>query len=53
MLEKALISTHNNTEALFASIIDAYQLNNTKEAKNIFAKLEEVRRRGRKRQMFG
>ncbi|KAI8820768.1 kinase-like domain-containing protein [Fimicolochytrium jonesii] len=52
VLERALSSTHPNTEALFQAILDAYRTNG-KGAQAVLKKLEEVRRRGRKRTAFG
>ena len=56
VLERAFLSTHPNTEALFKdAILGAYReaLPNKKEAKEIMAKYEEIRMRGRKRTMVG
>jgi len=53
VFERALLSTHPNTEPLFAVMLEAYQLANQKEAADVIAKLEEVRMRGRKRTMVG
>ncbi|XP_059062194.1 EKC/KEOPS complex subunit TP53RK-like [Achroia grisella] len=54
VLERALISTHNDFPNLFNKILDAYKNyskhNNVKE---ILAKFEDVRARGRKRTMVG
>lgn len=54
VLEKAFLSTHPNTEALFQRIIDAYiSACDAKTAKSVTDKLNEVRMRGRKRDMVG
>ncbi|KAJ3023800.1 TP53 regulating kinase [Thoreauomyces humboldtii] len=52
VLERALISTHPNTEELFQQILDHYG-KNAKGGKAVLKKLEDVRRRGRKRTAFG
>ena len=61
VLERALLSTHPNTEALFKAILEGYE----KETKSssggggrkvcheVLAKFEDVRMRGRKRTMVG
>ncbi|XP_022343519.1 EKC/KEOPS complex subunit TP53RK-like isoform X2 [Crassostrea virginica] len=51
--ERALISTHPNTEKLFNVILQAYCRSNDTGSKDVIAKLEEVRMRGRKRTMVG
>lgn len=53
VLERALLSTHPNTEYLFEIILKSYLNTNKKEAKEVLKKLEEVRLRGRKRLMIG
>ncbi|XP_022343518.1 EKC/KEOPS complex subunit TP53RK-like isoform X1 [Crassostrea virginica] len=53
VLERALISTHPNTEKLFNVILQAYCRSNDTGSKDVIAKLEEVRMRGRKRTMVG
>ncbi|KAI7830453.1 tp53rk protein-like protein [Gamsiella multidivaricata] len=52
VLERAFISTHPNTEVMFAQIIEAYG-KSCKASKQILKKLEDVRLRGRKRSMLG
>ncbi|XP_072169755.1 EKC/KEOPS complex subunit Tp53rkb-like [Diadema setosum] len=52
VLERALLSTHPNTEKLFQAILDAYT-KNYKKSSEVMKKLEEVRQRGRKRVMVG
>ncbi|KAJ3036059.1 TP53 regulating kinase [Rhizophlyctis rosea] len=52
VLERALISTHPNSEPLFQKILDAYA-EHWKEGKAVLRKHDEVRRRGRKRTAFG
>ena len=52
VLERAFLSTHPNTEALFKLIIESYRpLVNNGDA--IIKKMDEVRTRGRKRTMVG
>lgn len=52
VLERAFLSTHPNTEALFQVILDSYK-KNAKKAEEVIKKLDEVRMRGRKRTMVG
>merc|ERR1739838_1176622 len=52
-LERALLSTHPGTEQLFSQICDAYSQQGGKQAREVLAKFEEIRRRGRKRTMVG
>jgi len=55
VLERALISTHPNTEFMFEEILRAYksQMKNGKLRNEIVKKYEEIRMRGRKRAMLG
>ncbi|XP_063703147.1 EKC/KEOPS complex subunit TP53RK [Culicoides brevitarsis] len=53
VLERALLSTHSKVEGLFPKILEAYCTENAKGSKEVVAKLEEVRLRGRKRTMVG
>ena len=53
VLERAMLSTHPNTEALFVLILETYETFSPKTAKNIVKKMEAVRARGRKRMAFG
>lgn len=53
VLERALLSTHPESEEIFDSILKSYSKANTKDAKETFRKLEEIRLRGRKRSMVG
>jgi TP53 regulating kinase-like protein len=53
VFERALLSTHPNTERVFEIVLDAYKHENKKEATDVISKLEEVRMRGRKRTMVG
>ncbi|KAI9483479.1 MAG: tp53rk protein-like protein [Benjaminiella poitrasii] len=52
VLERAFSSTHPQTESMFAMILDHY-FKNSKQAKQVSRKLEDVRMRGRKRTMVG
>ncbi|CEP16301.1 hypothetical protein [Parasitella parasitica] len=52
VLERAFASTHPQTELLFEKIVEFY-LKNSKQSKQIWTKLEDVRTRGRKRSMVG
>ncbi|GAB1597348.1 EKC/KEOPS complex subunit Tp53rk-like [Argonauta hians] len=53
VLERALLSTHPNTEQLFVDILDGYKKGNKSGHDSVLSKLEEVRLRGRKRTMVG
>ncbi|CAH0403173.1 unnamed protein product [Chilo suppressalis] len=53
VLERALISTHNDYPDLFNKILEAYKKFNKNNVKEILSKFEEVRARGRKRTMVG
>ncbi|KAL0977843.1 hypothetical protein UPYG_G00162040 [Umbra pygmaea] len=52
VLEKAFLSTHPNTEALFEKLLKAYTASYRK-SHSVINKLNEVRLRGRKRSMVG
>ena len=52
VLERALLSTHPNTEKLFEFVLDRYK-KNAHKATETLKKLDEVRMRGRKRTMVG
>ena len=52
VLERAFLSTHPNSEAVFDTIIQSYK-NTYKNSKEVIDKLDEVRLRGRKRTMVG
>lgn len=53
VLERALISTHNDYPDLFSKIFDAYKSSSKSNIKEIVNKYEDVRARGRKRTMVG
>lgn len=55
VLERAFLSTHPNTEWLFAEVLSSYSENSFDAKKNadILSKFEEIRMRGRKRVMIG
>lgn len=53
VLERALISTHNDHPGLFGKILEAYKNFSKNNVKEIINKFEEVRARGRKRTMVG
>lgn len=52
VLERALLSTHANSDRFFKKILLSYQDNN-KKYKEVITRFEEVRTRGRKRTMIG
>ncbi|XP_074514234.1 EKC/KEOPS complex subunit TP53RK [Sebastes fasciatus] len=52
VLEKAFLSTHPNTEALFETLLKSYAVS-SKKSSAVIKKLDEVRLRGRKRSMVG
>ncbi|XP_029657472.1 EKC/KEOPS complex subunit Tp53rk [Octopus sinensis] len=53
VLERALLSTHPNTEQVFTDILNGYKKGNEAGYADVLQKLEEVRLRGRKRTMVG
>lgn len=53
VLERALISTHNDYPEIFSKILEAYKNYSKNNIKEIISKFEEVRARGRKRTMVG
>jgi len=55
VLERAMLSTHPNSEALFGVLIEAYKSGaaTVKESLVVMNKFEEVKLRGRKRTMLG
>jgi TP53 regulating kinase-like protein len=55
VLERALISAHPNTEFMFEAILKSYaeELENNKMRQAVLKKYEDVRMRGRKRDMVG
>ncbi|XP_063629502.1 EKC/KEOPS complex subunit TP53RK-like [Cydia splendana] len=53
VLERALISTHNDYPEIFSEILEAYKNYSKNNVKEIIGKFEEVRARGRKRTMVG
>ncbi|KAF8371753.1 hypothetical protein PRIPAC_78182 [Pristionchus pacificus] len=53
VLERAIASTHHDSEQLFKSVLEGYEKSGGKGAKGALEKLEEVRMRGRKRDMIG
>jgi len=55
VLERALISAHPNTEFMFEAILQSYaeEMENNKMSQAVLKKYEEIRMRGRKRDMVG
>jgi len=53
VLERALLSTHPNTEWLFQEIIKTYKQEYGKPVGEVIKKFDEIRLRGRKRTMLG
>ena len=53
VLERAFVSTHPNTEALFDVLLESYRATCGKDAAEVMRKLDEIRLRGRKRTMVG
>merc|ERR1719383_1386987 len=53
VLERALVSTHPNTEALFQTILESYKSSAGSQGPEVIKKFEEIRQRGRKRTMLG
>ena len=52
VLERAFLSTHPDSDSIVAAVLDSYKLT-SKKSKETLNKLEQVRKRGRKRDMFG
>jgi len=53
VLERAFLSTHPNTEKLFAEVLEAYSADAGAASAEVLKKFEEIRMRGRKRTMLG
>ncbi|TKR88850.1 hypothetical protein L596_013029 [Steinernema carpocapsae] len=53
VLERAILSTHPFAEYLFDAILEGYKENGEKQFKVVNTKLDEIRMRGRKREMVG
>lgn len=53
VLERALLSTHPDSEQVFETILGSYSKANKNSGKETLKKLEEIRLRGRKRLMIG
>jgi len=53
VLERAFLSTHPNTEKLFAEVLEAYSADAGAASTEVLKKFEEIRMRGRKRTMLG
>ncbi|VDK70541.1 unnamed protein product [Litomosoides sigmodontis] len=53
VLERAVLSTHAEAEFFFDSIMKGYEVFNRKQYYAVNKKLQEIERRGRKREMLG
>ncbi|CAL2042270.1 unnamed protein product [Caenorhabditis brenneri] len=53
VLERAVISTHENSKALLAGLMEGYKKADGKQFVAVQKKLDEIRLRGRKRDMIG
>ncbi|WKY04965.1 hypothetical protein Q1695_005737 [Nippostrongylus brasiliensis] len=53
VLERAMISTHIDSEDMFKSVLEGYTSVNNKQGIAVIKKLDEIRLRGRKRDMTG
>lgn len=53
VLERAMLSTHPDSESFFALVMASYAKSNKKDGKESLKKLDEIRLRGRKRSMAG
>ena len=53
VLERAMLSTHPGSEHLINTILASYRFACKKQGTNVLFKLEQVRLRGRKRDMIG
>jgi len=53
VLQRAFISTHPGSEALFNRILERYRERYTTKGLQVIAKYRDVEKRGRKRECFG
>lgn len=53
VLERALLSTHKNSEIIFLLILEAYKRNYSGNCSEVIIKLDDARARGRRRTMVG
>ena len=53
VMERAILSTHPNTEPLFEKLLNSYKTSYGSGSNEVIKKLDEVRMRGRKRTMVG
>ena len=53
VLERALLSTHPNTEWMFGEITQGYSEASAGATADVIKKFEDIRMRGRKRTMVG
>ncbi|KAK7067720.1 TP53 regulating kinase [Halocaridina rubra] len=53
VLERAILSTHPNTEPLVKHLLNSYKVAGSRSAEDIIIRLDEVRLRGRKKLCFG
>ena len=53
VMERAILSTHPNTEPLFEKLLNSYKTSYGSGCNEVIKKLDEVRMRGRKRTMVG
>lgn len=53
VLERALLSTHRDSEEIFRQILESYKKVYKKGCDEVLNKLEDIRARGRKRTMVG
>ncbi|EFO93571.1 hypothetical protein CRE_02618 [Caenorhabditis remanei] len=53
VLERAVVSTHHNSHALLAGLMEGYKTADGKQFTAVEKKLNEIRLRGRKRDMIG
>lgn len=53
VLERAFASTHPNSEPLFKTVLEAYGSHSGKAREQVLKRLDQVRLRGRKRNMVG
>ena len=52
VLERAILSTHPNTDSFVELLLSRYEESGGKGAKSVISKLKEVRARGRKKECF-
>jgi TP53 regulating kinase-like protein len=52
-MERAFLTTHPHSEKMFEQVLRAYKDDNSVNGNKVMTKLNDVRKRGRKRSMVG